>query len=128
MQERYLVKSSKLPKLSKKNSGYRYILMVIDVFSKYGWAVPLKTKTGKEVAAALQLIFEDNKPKKLWVDKGKEFYNKNVAELLKESNVHIYSTNNDENMHDYLTSKKYNSNNIELNPFQVIWLGFLNDD
>ena len=36
--------------------------------------------------------------------------------------------NNDENMHDYLTSNKYNSNNIELDPFQVIWLGFLIDD
>ena len=38
------------------------------------------------------------------------------------------SINNDQNMQDYLTSNKYNSNNIELNPFQVIWLGFLNDD
>ena len=36
--------------------------------------------------------------------------------------------NNDLNMQDYLTSNKYNSNNIELDPFQVIWLGFLTDD
>ncbi len=36
--------------------------------------------------------------------------------------------NNDQNMRDYLTSNKYNSNNIELDPFQVIWLGFLKDD
>ena len=43
-----------LPTLSKKKSGFRYILMVIDVFSKYGWSVPLKTKTGKEVASALR--------------------------------------------------------------------------
>ena len=35
---------------------------------------------------------------------------------------------NNENMQDYLTSNKYNSNNIELDPFQVIWLGFLIDD
>ena len=35
---------------------------------------------------------------------------------------------NDLNMQDYLTSNKYNSNNIELDPFQVIWLGFLKDD
>ena len=38
------------------------------------------------------------------------------------------SINNDQNMQDYLTSTKYNTNNIELNPFQVIWLSFLNDD
>ena len=35
---------------------------------------------------------------------------------------------NDLNMQDYLTSNKYNFNNIELDPFQVIWLGFLIDD
>ena len=85
-----------LPTLSKKNSGFRYILMVIDVFSKYGWSVPLKTKTGKEVASALQTIFKQNKPAKLWVDKGREFYNKDVSELLKKNDIEIYSTNNDE--------------------------------
>ena len=85
-----------LPTLSKKNSGFRYILMIIDVFSKYGWSVPLKTKTGTEVASALQKIFKEKKPKKLWVDKGKEFYNKVVAALLKKNDIEIYSTNNDE--------------------------------
>ena len=86
-----------LQTLSRKNSGYRYILMVIDIFSKYGWSVPLKTKTGKEVAGALQKIFKENKsPAKLWVDKGREFYNKDVSALLKKNDILIYSTNNDE--------------------------------
>ena len=85
-----------LPTLSKKNSGFRYILMVIDVFSKYGWSIPLKTKTGKEVANALRTIFKENKPAKLWVDKGREFYNKDVSTLLKKNDIEIYSTNNDE--------------------------------
>ena len=70
--------------------------MVLDIFSKYGWSVPLKTKTGKEVAGALRIIFKENKPKKLWVDKGKEFYNKDVSEVLDKNNIEIYSTNNDE--------------------------------
>ena len=39
---------------SRSNSGYKYLLTVIDVFSKCGWIVPLKTKTGKEVATVLQ--------------------------------------------------------------------------
>ena len=34
---------------SKNNKGFKYILIIIDVFSKYGWAIPLKTKTGPEV-------------------------------------------------------------------------------
>ena len=85
-----------LRKISKKNSGFRYILMIIDVFSKYGWAVPVKTKTGPEMATALQSIFKENRPKKLWVDSGKEFYNQDVDKLREKYNIKIYSTNNDE--------------------------------
>ena len=41
----------------RSNKGYKYLLAVVDVFSKYGWIVPLKTKTGKEVALALRKLF-----------------------------------------------------------------------
>ena len=70
--------------------------MIIDVFSKYGWAVPLKNKSGPEVTQALRQILRKNKCKKLWVDSGREFYNKNVYKLLKENGIEMYSTNNDE--------------------------------
>ena len=72
---------------SKKNKGYKYILSVIDIFSKYGWMIPLKDKTGKSVAKALESI--TRKPEKIWVDKGKEFYNKDVK-------FELYSTENEE--------------------------------
>ena len=85
-----------LQKLSKENSGNRYILTLLDVFSKFGYAVPLKTKTGREVANALKLIFEKNKPKKLWVDRGREYYNKDVLGLLENNGIEIYSTHDDE--------------------------------
>ena len=49
---------------SRSNKGYKYILMIIDVFSKYGWAVPLKTKTGAAVTEALESIFKDHTTKK----------------------------------------------------------------
>ena len=62
---------------SKFDRGVKYLLAVIDVFSKYGWLIPLKDKTGKSVASALKTIFEERKPEKMWVDKGKEFYNSN---------------------------------------------------
>ncbi|HSN24110.1 MAG TPA: hypothetical protein VLS45_08080 [Methylomicrobium sp.] len=42
-----------LSSLSTYNSGYRYLLMCIDVFSKFAWSRPLKTKTGREVADAM---------------------------------------------------------------------------
>ena len=76
---------------SKFNRGIKYHLAVIDVFSKYGWLVPLKDKTGKSVASALKTIFKERQPEKMWVDKGKEFYNENVQSL-----VELYSTENKE--------------------------------
>lgn len=76
---------------SKYNRGVKYLLAVIDIFSKYGWLVPLKDKTGKSVAKALMKIFAKRKPTKMWVDKGKEFYNKDVQGL-----VELYSTENEE--------------------------------
>ena len=60
---------------SSVNKGFRYLLMVLDIFSKYGWIVPLKDKKGETVAEAFETIFkEGRKPEYLWVDKGKEYY------------------------------------------------------
>ena len=67
------------------------LIAVIDVFSKYGYLVPLKDKTGKFVASALKTIFKERQPEKMWVDKGKEFYNRDVKELIE-----LYSTENEE--------------------------------
>ena len=77
--------------LEKYNEGFTFLLLVIDIFSKYGWVIPLKDKKGKTVAAALKTIFEERKPEKLWTDKGTEFHNDNVKGL-----VELYSTENDE--------------------------------
>ena len=66
---------------SKFNRGVKYLLTVINVFSKFGWMLPLKDKTGVSVAKALKEIFKQRKPEKLWTDKGKEFYNKHVRDL-----------------------------------------------
>ena len=77
---------------SKFNRGIKYLLTVIDVFSKYGWIVPLKDKTGKSVMNALKQIFASGRsPNKIWVDRGLEFYNKDVR-----GNVELYSTQNEE--------------------------------
>src|SRR5271154_7591624 len=39
------------------NDGYRYILTVIDLFSRHAWAVPLRNKSANEVAAAFRQLF-----------------------------------------------------------------------
>ena len=85
-----------MKKLAKENDGYKYLLMIIDVFSKFGWVAPLKTKSGDSVKSALEKIFTKNTPSKIWADKGTEFYNTKVKALLKKHNIEIYSTENEE--------------------------------
>ena len=82
--------------LSKENDDFKYVLMILDVFSKYGWAVPLKYKTGEDVKTALESIFSKQTPRKIWSDSGNEFYNAKVKRLLKKHNIEIYSTENEE--------------------------------
>ena len=85
-----------MQKFAKLNKGYRYLLTCIDIFSKYSWVIPLKDKKGINVKNVLQKIFKERSPKFLWTDKGTEFYNKQVQDLLNENNIKLYSTNNSE--------------------------------
>ena len=81
---------------SRSDKGYKYLLTVIDVFSKYGWIVPLKTKIGKEVAHAFQKLFLNGHLSRLWTDKGTEFYNQQLKAVLTTHDVILYSTENGE--------------------------------
>lgn len=81
---------------SKQNKHYKYLLAVIDIFSKYGWLIPLKNKTGLTVSEEFKKLFKQRKPMFIWSDKGSEFYNKQVKELLKDNNIKLYSTENEE--------------------------------
>ena len=63
--------------ISKFNKGFRLLLCVIDIFSKYAWVIPLKDKKGISIVNAFQIILKksNRKANKIWVDKGSEFYN-----------------------------------------------------
>ena len=76
------------------NNDYRYILCVIDVFSKFAWCEPLRDKTATTINKAFKDImkFSKRKPKLLWTDKGTEFYNKVFDATLKAQDIKIYST------------------------------------
>lgn len=81
---------------SRQNNSYRYILICIDVFSKYVWAVPLKDKRGPSVVDAFKKILKDGrKPHMLQSDKGTEFLNKHFQDLLKENDIYFFTTNNE---------------------------------
>ena len=78
---------------ARENTGYRYMLIVIDVFSKYAWAVPVKQKTGSDVTAAMKSILQQGrKPINLQTDRGKEFYNATFQSLMQRYGINLYST------------------------------------
>ena len=89
--------------LSKYNNNYKFILTVIDIFTKYAWAIPLKNKSGLSITNGFKTILSDGpqggseprKREKLWVDRGSEFYNKTFKSLLKEYETKLYSTYSD---------------------------------
>jgi len=76
------------------NHEYRYILCVIDCFSKFGWAEPLKTKTAREVTSAFDRILKKGRtPKKLQTDQGTEFFNGTMTKLLEKYEIDHFHTN-----------------------------------
>lgn len=79
---------------AKFNNKYKYILTIIDCFSKYAWCVPLENKLSSSVVEALKNIFEKEKrvPKNLHTDFGKEFYNNNFKRLMGKFIINHYST------------------------------------
>ena len=84
--------------IAEYNRGYRYLLTVVDVFSKHTWVEPVKNKTGKTVTDAMTKILkrsEGRKPLNLQTDDGKEFYNKTFRELMKRKDIHHFSTSGD---------------------------------
>lgn len=68
-----------------KDNDFKYILVVKDGYTKFLWTIPLKSKKGLDVRNAFDKIIKSakEKPYKLWVDSGKEFYNQHMYELFK---------------------------------------------
>ena len=83
--------------ISKYNKGIRYLLCVIDLFSKYALVVPLKDKKGVSIVNAFQKILDTSKikPNKIWVDQGSDFYNNVFKKWLKDNDISMYSTYNE---------------------------------
>lgn len=87
-----------MSKLKNNNDNYRYILTVIDVFSKFGFTHPLKTKGAAEVTKAFKIIIDNSEkrgagfkriPRVLQTDRGKEFKNAILKRFLTSRNISI---------------------------------------
>ena len=79
-------------KYSRVNRTYKYIFVNIDVFSKYAWSFPLKTKTIKDIKPCFEKIFKERKPKFIWSDKESSFFSKEMLKFFENNNVKIYHT------------------------------------
>jgi len=79
---------------AKQNNGEKYILCIIDVFSKYAWCIPLADKTAATVLKAFKSVIKSSKrqPEKIWSDKGSEFYNELFKAYLNKNDITQYST------------------------------------
>ena len=81
-----------MKKYSRLNKGIKYLFTCIDVFSKYAWVVPMKSKDGKSCLLAFKKILESGrKPEKIQSDAGKEFLNKSFKELLNKQDISLYT-------------------------------------
>ena len=84
--------------ISTFNKRIRFLLCVINIFSKYVWVIPSKNKKGTTITNVFQNILDESncKPNKIWVDKSSKFYNRSMKSFLQNNNVEMYSTNNEE--------------------------------
>ena len=72
--------------ISKFNKGIPFLLIVIDIFSKYAWVIPLKDEKGITITNAFQKILTEfnQKPSKIWLGKGSEFYNRSMKSFVRK--------------------------------------------
>ena len=72
--------------ISKFNKGFRFLLCVNDIYSKYAWVIPLKDKKGITITNAFQKTLDESndKPNKIWVDKSSKFYSRPINSWLKK--------------------------------------------
>ena len=79
----------------ENNRGYRYVLVTVDNFSKFGWTVPLKNKIAQTIKDSFEniLIISKRSPNLIETDCGKEFYNNIFQDFLNKNNIRLYSRN-----------------------------------
>ena len=82
-----------MQKYARMNKGFKYILTNIDVFSKYAWSFPIKSKEISDIKPCFQKIFKERKPKFIWSDKESSFFSKEMLKFFEDNKVKIYYTN-----------------------------------
>ena len=85
-----------IPKYSKQNNGYKYILTILDTFSKFAWVAVTKMKDKKTITNAFETILKKGRiPQLLWTDGGGEYDNHFFRNMLKKYNIEPYKTDSE---------------------------------
>ena len=85
--------------IDRQNGGMKYLLTVIDVFSRFAWAVPINSKDAKAITAAfgqLLTIANPRYPKRIQTDKGKELFNSNFQTLMKRHGIQHFASESEQ--------------------------------
>ena len=90
--EQYDVDLTSMEKMKKYNDGIRFLLFILDIFSRYLWVKPLLNKTAKSVLKAIKEVFSERKPVKLRSDTGSEFYKRYMKTYLKDNDIYYFTT------------------------------------
>ena len=84
-----------MTKYASENDGYKFLITMINSFTKFAWAIPIKSKHGANVFDGVKKILLVNRPQKLQMDRGAEFYNKKFLDMLRAFGIKWYSTNSE---------------------------------
>ena len=81
-----------MQKYARMNKGFKYIFTDIDVFSKYAWSFPIKSKKISDIKPCFEKIFKERKPSYIWSDQESAFFSKEMLKFFENNNVKIYHT------------------------------------
>ena len=100
--------------ISKFNKGFRFLLCVTYIYSKYSWAIPLEHNKSITIINAFQKFLDESnrRPNKIWVDKGSEFYNRSMKSWLEKNDTEMHSTYNSSVIAERFIKTLKNKNNI----------------
>ncbi len=82
--------------LSPFNDGMRYLLTCIDVFSKRAWAIPIRSKSARDVVEAFEKIVDERICNMVQSDKGTEFLNSTFQSMLRRRGIKFYTSENED--------------------------------
>ncbi len=94
MYDQYQADLADFSKFAWHNSGMKWIMVIVDIWTKVAYAIPLKNKEGQTVAVALENFFKSNPiPRHFVTDAGHEFTATIVKKIFDKYGVNAYTIN-----------------------------------